>query len=237
MIDLIPKPGTVFYVTDYIKNNLFPCGTIGVLSYIAPKNSTMWRAIVVIIRRGKNGKRRIERATLSIPVFNSECIAIKDSYTSKNQSIHIRPVYSPWKDIVDYSDMEFLGWLNSYTWHLYNIANIAINSCWFQGDNRAIREMFNLNLNFTPKNENKIIENECNPLKRLSLISRVREAELSLLRCLYIYQYDIYRNLYANLSDERFYSCNREEKIIIGKAKAFANNRCKLICKQQQQLT
>lgn len=77
----INPSGNFFTINDNIKDSLFSVGTTGVLSCVLGSdhnNSNIIYQDVVITRRGKKGKRRLENVTLLTPIFKVPELAIEE---------------------------------------------------------------------------------------------------------------------------------------------------------------
>ena len=144
------KPGTVFTVTDYMKNIEYPTGTTGVFSHIVPRGRAVWTLAVVMFKIGKKGSHTIRRVTIDTPLFKSENKEAIDYYsTNSDNIIHIEPQTKCKNVISDFTDIEFIAWANAYVWYLYNLSKMLISASVWNGMSKPyIHRASGINMRF-----------------------------------------------------------------------------------------
>ena len=72
LISKLLEPGAMFKITDAVKDTAFQSGSLGFVSYIVGVDDSyqdLAKISVVIIRKGKGGKDRIQNSTIYSPIF------------------------------------------------------------------------------------------------------------------------------------------------------------------------
>ena len=213
MIPII-KPGSFFQVTDYVKNNVYLPGSLGVTASIIPKGGIVWRMSSVIIRRGKKGIDRLERLTFNVPMFKSKCEHLKKDYKAYTDSmIHVEPIPNNLKTVTKITNMEFLAWANAYTWHLQYLSTLMGNSRWYELNAEDIDMAFNINLNFNPNHPS---DSYYDFDERVRLLNAIRREEIKMVMQSYQYRLNAHRSIIDNFRNcSAFYNCDEEEKVTI----------------------
>lgn len=112
--------GAKFVATKDTKDNNYPPGTKGFVSYVQGRdldfpNTLIFHAIVV--RRGKNGMKRTDTTMLSAPIINmaEEGYKVLEGYLEPPNSRpgFIRIELAPSKDLIKCSSLDFIGWASA----------------------------------------------------------------------------------------------------------------------------
>jgi len=120
IVDCVCNPGTKFIVADYTANKAFPPGSLGFISNYGGQFRTFPNTILaeaIIIRRGKKGKDRLERATFATPVFDTGPRVTESKYRGYN-FVYTESTGDVYKSVLDMPELDFLGWSLAYCHHL-----------------------------------------------------------------------------------------------------------------------
>lgn len=206
----IVRPGTMFEVIKPTKDNIFGIGTVGFVGYVKGQDQDFPNVIfykVVIIRRGKSGKARLEYGEISVPIFlpeykNSKSIFPKINrkhFVFVNTSVDLMP-----KKISEFNNHSFLGWVTAWGCFLNKLhTTVKRIKIWpFDSDHT---------LNIIRELPNKFIENPAHVIKnytshafKTTAVIEIRLFESTLSRCAMEYLCKttyIEHNAIINLSD------------------------------------
>ena len=195
MISLI-RPGTLFTVTDYLKDKVYFPESIGVLSSIHPRDNIVWSLSALIIRRGKKGISRLERLEIGFPLIKSYNEKVIEYYESYNNIIHIEPIKNKNDVINDFTEMEFMAWSNAYVWYLDGLSRAIMGKKWLGLSRTDMSKAFNSNLNYKTSNTEPYYTAE----EKVDLVTSIRVEETKLVRNAYYHQLNIYSGLNNTLS-------------------------------------
>jgi len=111
------EPGAMFVVTDAVKDNMVPPGSLGFISYISGLDDSyqdIAKIDAVMIRKGKGGKNRVMNAALFSPIFYVDHKGfnklLPEDGGSKKGYVHIERHMSATVDIMALSPMAFIGY-------------------------------------------------------------------------------------------------------------------------------
>lgn len=111
------EPGAMFKATDGVKDNSFPPGSLGFISFIRGIDESyqdIAKICAVIIRCGKSGKDRVMNATISVPVFfvdkSKEFDKLLPTDGHRKGYIHTEREIPMVSNIMELSPMHFLGY-------------------------------------------------------------------------------------------------------------------------------
>jgi len=139
------KPGTKFIVADSTKTKAIPPGSIGFISNYGGQFRSLpniTTAEVAIIRRGRKGKDRVERATFVTPVFDIG----PEIDTAKYRGYHfvyIKPIENIYKSVLDMPVMDLFGWGLAYCHHLLKLFK-QMNNRWPKEKYNPVNTMRNI---------------------------------------------------------------------------------------------
>ncbi|MEA3296173.1 MAG: hypothetical protein U9Q27_03495 [Patescibacteria group bacterium] len=197
MYNNIVRPGIMFQVIKPTKDNIFRVGTIGFIKYVEGQDQNFPNIVfykVIIIRRGKSGKFRLESNEISVPIFLPKHENIENIFSKVNHkhflfintSLNLMP-----KNILNFDNYSFLGWATSWG-HFLNKLYTKVKGieAWPHNKNHI--------LNIITRLPNKFIETPEHTLKtfttkqfRTKIIMEIRRFESVLSRCAIKYLYEI----------------------------------------------
>lgn len=139
-------PGTKFIVNGNTKDGYLGPGSTGFVSYLKGycrdyQNVVFFRATV--IRRGKGGKERLEFVDISTPIFDIENEKVEKMLPDSRQKhyVHMERDKITY-NILDISNIDFLGWALSYSSYLYKLSmkNNKERKPWPEGDKHILNK-------------------------------------------------------------------------------------------------
>lgn len=202
MKNLLPcyifKPGTKFIVTPEVKETTFSPGTTAFMAYMREPDmdyQDVVRIRAVVVRRGKGGMDRLNFNNMSIPVFNDERMLKHDNYlpVGKKHYVHIEEAPIAVTNVMEMSDMDFLGWASaraiSLQYFTANMAKKGAPKLWPK-NNAAMPLVVASRLNdyFESDKESSIIKFGKNLTFREEFIKEIRFLEAAAIKCYVVYQ-------------------------------------------------
>lgn len=173
--------GSKFIVRETIKNNSVLPGTCGFFSFVNSQISYAVSEIcVVIIRRGKGGKDRVDITYPCVPVvyinnedFIREYVRPKDI----NYVVDLEKVDLEYNNILDVSPIEFIGWAMSFSLLLDRLSTrYNFKSLWPTRKSYVLNYLLSLDYNNNPTKVNYKYSDEeyrrrvVNEIRRMSSI-------------------------------------------------------------------
>jgi len=110
------EPGAMFTVTDAVKDNSFPPGSLGFVSFINGVDDSFQdiaRVSAVMIRKGKTGKPRVLNTTLHIPIFYVDHKGFNKLLPEdgvRKCYVHIERHMGTAMDLMEMSPLMFIGY-------------------------------------------------------------------------------------------------------------------------------
>lgn len=188
MSEIIPlnsqifSPGTKFIVTENTKDNTFGPGTTGFISYVKGHDQDYSNVVylqTVILKRGKNGKKRLDNSELSTPVFDIEDENLVKVMPEEKRRyyVHIEPVIYCEKDVLNMTDMDFIGWSHCQSMYVNKLSRrSSLMNSWPEDGNHYLNKILNINEFFTEDIINEYSGNEFR--QKFTKIIRILEATL-----------------------------------------------------------
>jgi len=116
LVSNLLEPGAMFKVIDKVKDNNFPPGSLGFISFIRSIDDSyqdVAKVLAIMIRCGKGGKPRIMSTTLSIPVFyvdHKGFDKLLPDDSARKGFVHIERNIPMASDILKMEPLHFLGY-------------------------------------------------------------------------------------------------------------------------------
>jgi hypothetical protein len=123
----ILSTGNKFTVTDKIPDNTFGNGTTGIVSYVKGIDTECTNVVhlqTVILKRGKQGKPRLDVELISIPIFSFDNMNSSTIMPDKKRKYYVDTEPCPFSlySIYEMSDLDYLGWALSWTMYLNQLS-------------------------------------------------------------------------------------------------------------------
>ena len=206
----IVRPGTMFKVVKPTKDGVFGIGTTGFIGYVKGQDQDFPNVVfykVIITRRGKGGKTRLESGEISIPIFVPKCKNLetvlpkidRKHFVFINTNSNLMP-----KTILELDNHSFLGWASAWGCFLNKLHTMVKRIKIWPVDSTHI-------LNIIRELPNRFIDNPTHTLEnctsqdfRTTTTMEIRLFESTLSRCAIEYLYRttyIERNAIINLSN------------------------------------
>ncbi len=181
--------GTKFIVTENTKDSTFGPGTTGFMSYVKGHDQDYPNVVylqTVILKRGKNGKKRLDKSELSTPVFdiNDENMAKVMPEEKRRYYVHIEPVIPFEKDVMNMINMDFIGWAHCQAIYINKLSRRSnLMNSWPEDSDHYLNKILNINEYFTEDIANEYSEYEF----RRKFIHIIRKLESTLVKSALIY--------------------------------------------------
>ena len=146
----ILNTGTKFTISDRVKNPTHIPGTVGFISYFGRLDDSYQNVInvtVVLIRKGKTGKDRIEFSRLEIPIFTFDSEAFsKIMPTTENRKdfVYIEEEGNQYENLMDVSPLDFAGWATAMASKLKQMSVKCKHSKWPSENKNPINKILRL---------------------------------------------------------------------------------------------
>lgn len=183
----ILSTGNKFIVTDETNDNTFGSGTTGIISYVKGvdiKCPNVVYLCVVILKRGKHGKQRLDIGTISTPIFNFENMGSSKLMVDEKRKyyVYIEPKVSSVYTIYEMDDLDYLGWALSWTGYLYRLSQFTKPFYVWPSKDTIVGKMVDVHLywNGAPKETANVF---CPNKKREDFIKQMRMLEATLTNC------------------------------------------------------
>lgn len=131
---------TKFTITDKFESTKVLPGTEGYISFVTAQNSYISSAHVIITKKGKKGKPRIEKYDIYIPIVYDSTVPVRDFFSGCSHM----DFEDTRGNVLDMDDLDFLGWASAYRYLLgYLAKQSTINyGIWSKSDNCPIRNLY-----------------------------------------------------------------------------------------------
>lgn len=185
----ILQPGTMFKIIKPTKDSSFGVETLGFISHVEGSSKNFPNVIyynVVIIRRGRTGKVRLELKQISTPIFTPKCKNIEyilPEIDYKN-FVFIDPKYDlVGKSILKFKDQLFLGWVYAYEKYLYRLHTLTTKiRIWPDSGNHVLNTIDKLQNEFASDSQ-ATVETYTTAEFRKIAINEIRHFETMLASC------------------------------------------------------
>jgi hypothetical protein len=193
----IVRPGIMFRVIKPTKDNVFGIGTTGFIGYVKGQDQDFPNVVfyeVIITRRGKSGKARLDPGEISTPIFFPKYKNLETVFPEIDRKHFIFIDTSTdliSKDILEFDNHQFLGWATSWGYFL-NKLNTMVRKIkvWPNDLEHVLNIIRDLPHRFM---EDPIytLENYTSQKFRIAVVTEIRRFESALSRCAIKYLYKI----------------------------------------------
>ena len=123
----ILSTGNKFIVTDKISDSTFGHRTIGITSYVKGIDTSCANVVyihAIILKRGKQGKHRLDIESLSLPIFNFETMSSSIIMPDKKRKYYVNtePHITNLCTIYNMTNLDYLGWALSWACYLNQLS-------------------------------------------------------------------------------------------------------------------
>lgn len=193
----IVQTGTTFEVVAPTKNTTFGIGTKGVVSYVEGYDKDFKNVVyykVIIMRRGKAGKKRIELKQISMPIFIPKCSNLKYILPKANHKhfvfADINRRFTE-QNILEFDNHLFLAWTCAYGKYLYKLHSVIRKiKIWPKDKNHILNTINNIQRKFTDNQTDALNTYTSNKFRKLA-ITEIRLFEATLSGCVIDYLYKL----------------------------------------------
>lgn len=135
--------GTKFIVTDDSEDGTYGPGTTGFISHVKGYDQDFPNVaylIAAIIRRGKGGKARIDKAELSTPIFDIKNPTLKESMPDDKRRFYVHIEGNPnIRHVNDMENIDFAGYAFAVALFLFKLGSRARHfKPWPQSNNNPL---------------------------------------------------------------------------------------------------
>lgn len=193
----IVRPGTMFRVVKPTKDSVFGIGTTGFIGYVKGQDQNFSNVVfykVIIMRRGKGGKARLEPCEISVPIFLPESKSLKITFPKINRkyfvfidtSLSLIP-----RSVLKFSNHLFLGWASSWGYFLNKLhTTVKRIKIWPNDSKHVLNTLLELPNKFA-ENPTYTLENYTAQEFRIKVVAEIRQFESILSGCAIDYLYKI----------------------------------------------
>ena len=188
----ILSTGNKFVVNSDIYDSTFGPGSLGIVSYVKGidvKFANVVHLQVVTLRRGKQGKDRIDVDVISVPIFGFIGMISSKIMPDEKQKQYIctEPVHSTINTIYNMTDLNYLGWALSWALYLYKLSRNTKPFCvWPKKNKNIMNKMLDMP-SYWKDDPTYLIETYCSGDAREKFIKQMRIIEVSLVDTALIY--------------------------------------------------
>lgn len=188
LISKLLEPGAMFMVTDAVKDNLYPPGSIGFVSHINGIDDSyqdIAKLHAIMIRKGKGGKNRVMNATLFCPVFYVDHEGfnklLPEDGGSKKGYVHIERHMSSAMDMMELSPMMFIGYAVALSRRIKFMSDQCKHRRWPEKKSHPVNVMRQLSGYFEEEPES-LLEKYGSQEFRIDFVEKARRMTSSLIR-------------------------------------------------------
>lgn len=184
----ILSTGSKFIVTNKISDGTFGAGTTGIVSYVKGVGiecANIAYLQTVILKRGKQGKSRLDVELISIPVFSFDTMNSSTIMPDEKRKYYIdtKPCSSPLYTIYEMSDLDYLGWALSWTNYLSQLSQYTKPfNIWPMKQKNIMNKMLNAS-EYWKEDPTYLSDAYCDSNSREKFIKQMRIMELTLASC------------------------------------------------------
>lgn len=180
------RHGSKFVVTDESSDTTYGPGTTGFVSFVKGFDQdfpTVAYLVASIIRRGKGGKSRVERAELSTPIFDIDNDVLKENMPDEKRRfyVHIKSLPNTCK-IADMEPVDFVGWSFAAAMFICKLGSCAKHfKPWPTSPQSVLNQVLNAN-DMWQENEEHAIATLTSPEFREDFTRKIRIMESTLVK-------------------------------------------------------
>jgi len=181
------EPGAMFIVTDAVKDNAFPPGSLGFVSYINGIDDSyqdIARMNTVMIRKGKTGKARILKTVLHVPIFYVDHKGFNKLLPEdgvRKCYVHIERHMSTAMDLMDMPPLMFLGYAVALSRRIKHMSDQCKHRKWPEAKNHPVNVLRQMSGYFEEDPESLMEKYATEPF-RLEFVNNARRMVSSLIR-------------------------------------------------------
>lgn len=181
---MILNPGSKFIVNEKTVDSTFGPGTTGFISYVKGVDQDFSNVAyfeVIIIKRGKNGKDRLDVGEISVPIFDIDCESLNKVMPDEKRKyyVHIEPVKQE-PSVMYFNDLDFLAWALSYSKYVHKLNTKVRNvSVWPQSTDDMLNTIINMN-EYYNDDPPFMLTNYASTQSRIDFLESVRKIEATL---------------------------------------------------------
>jgi len=200
----ILNPGIKFVVLDEPKDGAFPPGTTGFMGCLTGKssrNNHVYSAQVVIIRKGKGGKDRVDVNSINTPIFLTDEMQENKAYHEvlpfgAKYYVHIKTV--PMENtLLAMSNIDFIGWAGAYNQYVQNLTGFSNHPFrWPEDKSNPLNITSRLNERWA-NDPGHLLDLFSSKEFRVKTVNVIRKTEASLIKCVASYQYRLAQTIKA----------------------------------------
>ena len=192
------SPGTKFIVLDNPKEGAFPPGTIGFMGPLLghdPRKPLTCSAEAIIVRRGKTGKDRLDFCNMSLPTFFNSELQENEKYLKilplgAKYYVHIKPMPTE-NSLMSMSEIDLAGWSAAYCKHIQTLIGYSSHGYNWPEDKSDPMNISNHLRQRWDNDPAALIQLYSSPEFKENLVTTLRRAETSLIRCNVSHQFRI----------------------------------------------
>lgn len=188
LISKLLEPGAMFMVTDAVKDNMFPPGSIGFISYINGIDDSyqdIAKIHAIMIRKGKGGKDRVMKATLFSPIFYVDHKGfdklLPEDGGNKKGYVHIERHMSATIDMMELSPMMFIGYAVALSTRIKFMSDQCKHRRWPEKKSHPVNVLRQLSGYFEEDPE-ILLEKHGSEAFRIDFVEKARRMVSSLIR-------------------------------------------------------
>lgn len=166
-------PGTKFVITDKSKDTKYTPGTTGFVVYVKGTDEgyvNVVHFLVVITKRGKTGKDRVEMGNISTPVFDTNFGKEPQLMPPDDRSryVYINRLQDNIVDLRNNSPIDVLCWAFSKSLYLHRLyTSVPLqNKTWPSSEDNLLNWILDL--------ENKFIDNSTSILENYKQVGKIK---------------------------------------------------------------
>lgn len=183
--------GTKFVVTEESTDSIYGPGTTGFVSFVKGRDRDYPNVVflqVVITKRGKTGKDRLDTAEISTPIFDINSEEVKKILPEEKRRYYVHIKVFPVNNYtINMATLDFVAWASAYTQYIYKLGLRAEPlQVWPKDSKNILNEM--LVINDTYNENHELIEEKFSSEDfRRDLVMKIRKKESALIQCAKIY--------------------------------------------------
>ncbi len=142
--------GTKFMISNKVKNPHYIPGSVGFVSHLGGLDDSYQNVIsmtIVITRKGKSGKERLDLSRIKVPIFtfDSDNFAkIMPTIENRRDFVYIDKQETQYNNLMEVSSLDFLGWAAAVSKKLRIMSSMCKHSKWPSSNKNPVNRMFRL---------------------------------------------------------------------------------------------
>lgn len=184
----ILSTGSKFTVTNRIPDGVFGNGTTGIVSHVKGVDTEYTNIVylqTVILKRGKQGKSRLDIELISIPIFSFDNMNSFTIMPNEKRKHYVDTELCPFSlyNVYEMSDLDYLGWALSWARYLNQLSRYTKPfNIWPTKHKNIMNKMLNAS-DYWKEDSIYLSEEYGSADKREEFIKQMRIMELTLTAC------------------------------------------------------